>query len=235
MGLNGKLSVSSAVLEKIKNNILSGDWPPGCKLPGELELTQIFGVSRVSVRHALHQLVGMGVLDIRRGEGTFVSTDVPHTYFDTLLSMLIVTRNDIREVLEMRMIIETESVRLAATRATEEDLDTLQKHLDGMRGSVDDIANYSNYDLEFHHRIAVASKNSLLLKIFTLIYEVLSAAMMEAIPSMGYETGIYYHSLTLDAMKARNPEAAASYMRQQLQAMIDVMGGEEACQNQCDQ
>ena len=219
----GKIRISSSVLEQIKGNIISGEWKPGQKIPGEMELTQMFGVSRVSIRQALHQLAGMGVLDIRQGEGTFVATDIPHQYFDSLLSMIMVTDHDILEVLEMRMIIETESIRLATVRASKKDLADLRGLLENMHATANDLKKYTAYDLEFHLKIAAASQNSLILKLLTLIQDVLSLAIRETNPTLGYKTGVYFHSLTLDAMEARNAEAAAGYMRQQLQAVIDVI------------
>ena len=76
-----KKRVSDEVFEQMKNNIVSGEWAPGARIPGELELVELFQVSRVSVREAIHRLVGMGVLTIRRGEGTFVSEILPSDYF----------------------------------------------------------------------------------------------------------------------------------------------------------
>ena len=60
--------ISEEVLEQLKYNIISGAWPPGTKIPSELELAKLFNVSRVSIREAIHRLMGMGVLTVRKGD-----------------------------------------------------------------------------------------------------------------------------------------------------------------------
>ena len=125
--------VSDEVLEQIKDSIISGEWAPGTKIPGEMDLAEMFGVSRVSIRQAIHRLVGMGVLTIRRGEGTFVSEVFPKDYFNTLLPVLMIEAPDMVEMLEFRAVIEIESARFAALRANDEDISRLEKALSNMK------------------------------------------------------------------------------------------------------
>lgn len=124
--------ISDEVFEQMKEHIISGDWAPGKKIPGELELVELFNVSRVSVREAIHRLVGMGVLTIRRGEGTFVTEMLPENYMNALLPILMIEGSSFSEMLEFRAIIEVESARLAARRADEQDFYRMEEVLQVM-------------------------------------------------------------------------------------------------------
>ena len=130
---------SDEVLEQMKGNIISGEWAPGEKIPGEIELTQMFEVSRISIREAIHRLVGMGVLLIKRGEGTFVTEALPQESFNDFLPYLMIQRPSLTEILEFRAIIEIESARLAAIRADEKDINELSKMLECMKEDDGDV------------------------------------------------------------------------------------------------
>ena len=159
-----KKRVSDEVFEQMKNNIVSGEWAPGARIPGELELVELFQVSRVSVREAIHRLVGMGVLTIRRGEGTFVSEILPSDYFDALLPILMIERPNAIDMLEFRNIIEVESAKLAAKRANDKDIDRMAGIIKKMEDSQGDKDVFSAQDLNFHYAMAIATHNKLLSK-----------------------------------------------------------------------
>lgn len=216
-----KQRVSDQVFEQIKQQIISGKWVPGDKIPSELELAKIFDVSRVSVREAIHRLIGMGVLYVRRGEGTFVSEILPEDYFNTLLPILMVERSNLIEMLEFRSILEVESVKLACRRANNEDIDRLQKTISNMRKNRGDNIKFAAEDLNFHLALAIATHNEVIVKVNAIIRDMLKTAMEKVVELTGFDKGIYYHEKILDALKNRDEDAAAKLMREHIEVTME--------------
>lgn len=213
--------VSDEVLEQIKENIISGEWPPGTKIPGEMDLAEMFGVSRVSVRQAIQRLVGMGVLTIRRGEGTFVSEVLPKDYFNTLLPVLMIEAPDMIEMLEFRAVIEVESARFAALRANEEDIARMETALANMKKCKGDYKKFAYEDLNFHTALALATHNSVVVKVTAIIHDMLKNSMVEIVRLRGYQDGLLYHARLLEAIKRRDSDAAAELMREHIATAIN--------------
>ncbi len=218
-----KKSVSDEVFGQMKNNIVSGEWAPGTRIPGELELAELFQVSRVSVRDAIHRLVGMGVLAIRRGEGTFVSEILPSDYFDTLLPILMIERPNVIEMLEFRNIIEVESARLVAIRADEKDIERMAGIIEKMENSRGDKELFSANDLNFHYSMAIATHNSVIIKVNAILSDMLKKSMEEIVGLTGYEGGIYYHKKILDAVRNKDSELSASLMKEHIDTTMVKM------------
>ncbi len=215
-----KKRVSDEVFEQMRNNIVSGEWAVGMKIPGELELVDLFQVSRVSVREAIHRLVGMGVLSIRRGEGTFVSEILPGDYFDTLLPILTIERPDLLEMLEFRNVIEVESARLGSERADKNDINRMTNIIKKMEESQGNKQLFSAQDLNFHYAIAIASHNDVIIKVNTILSDMLKKSMEEIVGMTGYEGGIYYHKKILEAIKNKDSELSATLMKEHIDSTM---------------
>lgn len=127
-----KRTLSEEIIEQFKQQILSGSWKPGDKLPPERELSESLGVSRTSVREAISALTAMGLVEVRVGEGTFLASDIAPLYKGDISSKFLVKRSSLLEVVEARKIIETQLACLAAGRATREDLNKMEKILENM-------------------------------------------------------------------------------------------------------
>jgi GntR family transcriptional regulator, transcriptional repressor for pyruvate dehydrogenase complex len=142
----------------------SGEIDVGEKLPSERELAATFRVGRSAVREALKSLSLLGLVEIRQGAGTFVisrSSDLlPHV----LEWGLILDGTKLKEMIEARIEVEVVLARLAAARATEEDLQRLQAEFGRMRAAVetDDIDAWVETDIAFHMAVAQAAHNSVL-------------------------------------------------------------------------
>jgi len=218
-----KKSISREVLDQIKGHIISGEWAPGTKIPGELELMRRFGVSRISVREAIHRLAGMGVLSVRRGEGTFVTEMLPQQYFNSLLPMLMIEGASLVEILEFRAMIEIESARLAAMRADTDDLRRLEEitgRMGELRGRHEEFALQ---DLNFHAAIALATHNRVIIKVNAIIHDMLKHAMEEIVRVSGFEGGMYYHAKILEAIRRKDADSAAGVMEEHIRATIRKM------------
>lgn len=213
-------SISSEVIEQIKEQIILGEWAPGAKIPGEHELTQMFGVSRISVREAIHRLAGMGVLSVRRGEGTYVNEAVPREYFNSLLPILMIEGADLLEILEFRAMMEIHGARLAAARAEAKDIALMEGILERMERSKEDIEKFAMEDLNFHHAVAIATGNKVIIKVNAIIHDMLKSAMLQIVDISGTQGGLYFHKRILDAIRSRDEKTAAEEMQLHIEQTI---------------
>jgi len=150
----------------ILTRIEEGQLLPGQKLPSVVELSASFGVGRSTIREALSALKAMGWVDVRHGGGTFIKTVLP-TDVQADGKDPFVGAESIREILEVRKVLETGTASLAAERRTNEDLETLQRVLVKMEDALrnEDTIESERADVEFHRAIATASHNSLLIQL----------------------------------------------------------------------
>lgn len=214
-----RVKVGEQVYMQLKKMLISGEWPQGSKIPSENELAEMFGVSRMTVRQALQKLNALGLLETRLGEGSFVkSVDAGET-MNALIPTAYLGENSVNEVFEFRLIVETGSARLAAQRATKEDiriLKDIQRKL--IQYDVEgEIKKFSKVDLEFHLRIAQISRNSLLIKTNGILQDVLARSMDEVIERMGYENALLYHKKIIDAIENRDEEMAEKWMKEHIE------------------
>ena len=155
------------------DRIRSGEWSLGAKLPGENTLGPQLGVGRSTVREAIRQLVGRGVLATRQGSGVFVTALDVTDEWDTVLR-----RTDIVHVIEGRIAIESESAALAAERRTPQDLRDIRRTLAG-RENCGNREDYVDADMRFHRAVVASAHNSLLLDIFDSFVPRLREAMID--------------------------------------------------------
>ena len=164
-----RTSVSDEIIAQIVDLIARGELEPGQRLPAERELCKQFGVGRTSLREALRSLAVMGILDGRVGEGTFVSADNEKHLANVLQWGLLLDRKRVQDLIETRLMLETQTAFLAAQRATEADLAELSTTLEGMAGALDQPDQYLGFDVQFHLCIARATHNSILYSLLGMI------------------------------------------------------------------
>lgn len=165
-------------------------------------------------------MVGMGILTIRRGEGTFVSEVFPKDYFNTLLPVLMIEGADLVEMLEFRAVVEIESARFAALRANKEDIDRLDQALSNMKRAKGDYEEFAREDLNFHTALAIATHNSVVVKVNAIMHDMLKYSMVEIVKLRGFQDGVYYHGRILNAVKNMDTDAAAELMRDHIKTAI---------------
>jgi GntR family transcriptional regulator, transcriptional repressor for pyruvate dehydrogenase complex len=158
-------AVSEAVLALIRN----GELKPGTRLPSEPELIAMTGVSRSSVREAIRSLETMGLLEIRRGKGTYIREIDTGSVADAQMLLMLADRKVLENLIEVRITLEPLMARLAAERATAEDIAALRHAIDGMHHGAADIEEWRPPHLAFHQALAEASHNIILTKIWSLI------------------------------------------------------------------
>ena len=152
-----RLPLADQAAALLLDRVRTGTWPLDHKLPGEQALADELGVGRSTVREAVRQLAGRGVLESRQGSGVYVVRAEASEDWEEVLR-----RGEIVDVLEVRGALETEAARLAATRRTPADLRAMARALAG-RGEVSPTARAREYvdaDLVFHRAVVDASRDS---------------------------------------------------------------------------
>lgn len=167
---NGQSKAFLEIAQAIRKNIETGQFPVGAKLPAERVLAERFQTSRATVREALRALEIIGVIESRVGQGTFVKT-ANFSGGDGLFSE-IANQTSPTEVFEARFSIEPYLAELACLRATQDDLNALKQCLEQTKQALGSIKEFEKLDAQFHYRIALTAKNSLLLNVVGLINNV---------------------------------------------------------------
>jgi GntR family transcriptional repressor for pyruvate dehydrogenase complex len=159
--------LTEAAIARIRDLIMSGTFPPGSRLPPEHELAAQLGLSRNTAREAVRALATARVLDVRRGDGTYVTSLKPELLLEGIGFAVELMQDDTwLELLEIRRCLEPTATALAATRIDEETLRELARCLDQMRSARDD-EELVVHDAEFHARVAAASGNQTMASILT--------------------------------------------------------------------
>ena len=144
-------------------------YPPGSKLPNENELSESMGVSRTTLREAISFLVAQGVLDIRRGKGTFVAESLPNPGMDLTALAGVRSRVRAKDLFEMRLIFEPATVALACQRASDEELEQIRKKAERVERIAAEGGNWPLADQEFHWAIIKASHNEYMRRLYPII------------------------------------------------------------------
>lgn len=220
-----KSNIADEVFEQLKVNIIENVWEAGSKLPSENELASMFDVSRISVRAAINKLDGLGLVETRRGEGTFVKEITPSLYFNFLIPRLVLKPRDHIEVIELRRGIEKETVKLAAQRATEEDIRKLETIFKKMKEYKDqnDLDAYATEDFNFHIQVAKASKNSILVDVMMVLKDILFIHYEKMVKDVGVDTGFEFHGKIIEALRKKDADIAGDYLEQMLGVIVKMI------------
>lgn len=162
-------AATELVVDHVRQLIVRGELGKGQRLPPERDLVQQLGVSRTTVRAGLQALATKGVLVIRHGAGTFVS-DGPLVLDSEQFHFLSALHGFKREVMfEARRALEARVARMAAERATGDDLAAISDEVTGMFASLGDSQAFLEHDTRFHRAVAVASGNPILASIVEMV------------------------------------------------------------------
>jgi GntR family transcriptional repressor for pyruvate dehydrogenase complex len=156
------MSLTDDAINKIKQMIVSGELRPGDRLPREPDLAERLGLSRNSLREAVRALSLIHVLDVRQGDGTYVTTLEPSLLLDAMAFVVDFHRDDtVLQFFEVRRILEPAAAAMAASAMSGEDIGSLRKLLDEL-GPAPTVEELVANDIEFHRRIAAGSGNQVL-------------------------------------------------------------------------
>lgn len=171
--------VYEQVIDQIKNMIVDGTLKKGDRLPSERELVEHLEVSRTSVREAIRSLQIMGLIECRQGEGNFINRNFENTLLEPISIMYMLQKNNPEEILDVRKIIETGTVVLAAKKINESELKGLKDIADAFKVCRNEEDNV-RFDKEFHYKIAKASGNLLIVNILNAMSSLMDSFLKNA-------------------------------------------------------
>jgi GntR family transcriptional repressor for pyruvate dehydrogenase complex len=208
------VAVTDEAILKIKAMLLSGELKPGDRLPPEKELSEALGLSRSSLREAVKALEVIRVLDVRRGDGTYVTSLTPSLLLDAMSFVVDIHQDDsVLELLEVRRILEPAAAALATPHVTADDIAALRVLLAEVdrTTSVDDlVAN----DIVFHRRISEHSGNAYLTRLLdTLSGSTVRARVWRGLTEEGsVERTLTEHRAIVDALEAGDAGLVGAHM-----------------------
>jgi DNA-binding FadR family transcriptional regulator len=206
------------VARSIGIDIIAGRLAEGARLPGDVELTATFGVSRPVLREGVKTLVAKGLLTTKARVGTVVRERGAWNMFDAdVLAWHLdagIDKRFLNDLAEIRLAVEPRAAMLAATRRSDEDLAELRRSMERMRLEASDSVGFADADLALHVAVARASGNLFMRSIGHVIEAALRASFLLSAPveSEDRDTVLLWHQKIVDAIAAGDAEAASEAM-----------------------
>ncbi|HET6507824.1 MAG TPA: FadR/GntR family transcriptional regulator [Baekduia sp.] len=202
------------ITRKLLDYLLSGEVEPGTRIPGERNLAEALGVGRSAVREAIKSLSLLGLLEVRQGDGTYLSRSGSDLLPRVIEWGLLLKVPSIMDLLEARTEIEIVAAGLAATRAGEAEIAVLRERLDAMRRAVKDVDAYVEADIAFHLDVARAGGNEVLANLVTSLRALLRVWVDRVLRHAGEnDTSLAMHEPIVEAIAAGDAAAAREAMR----------------------
>jgi GntR family transcriptional regulator, transcriptional repressor for pyruvate dehydrogenase complex len=219
-----RTKVYAEVASQIHRLIAQGRLEPGDRLPPERELAEMFGVSRTSVRDAIRVLEMRGLVEPRHGDGTVVK-QIPIDALVTPLAEALAASKDLTaDLFDMRRMLEPPLARVAALRATDEDITAMEHILSRQAERVRAGGIAIEEDNAFHYRIGTAAKNQVVLRLMDVVMDLLRESRARSLQGPGRaEKSLNGHRRILSAISDRAPDAAAEAMRLHIEEIEQVL------------
>lgn len=205
------------IVRQFQSSIRRGELRHGDRLPSERNLAERFKVSRSSVREAIRSLELQGLVVSRRGSGTFINTE----NLDSVVALMAATLNTgedaLREIFEMRHLLEPPIAALAAQRATADEIERMEEILEEQRGQIDAGATGVDSDTAFHFALASATHNSALLKVASAVEDILQRTRSQSFQEPGRpQRSLASHRQILDMVRDGDEKGAQEAMEHHL-------------------
>lgn len=217
------------VVNSLKELLLTQKVKPGDRLPTELELAKLLSVSRGSIREAMKILSAFGIIEIKRGDGTYVSNMDAKVLFDPLLFSLILSKPNFDELKEFRFLLERDVIGLVIKNASDEDIQLLRDAYEEMNALKDqESKSYEKLldsDLKFHTVLGQICKNRLLEKIYLFIMEYFKPSIAQSLrkhTNFSLESN-ETHRKVLEAVEKRDIVAAEKAIENSLDVWQDLI------------
>lgn len=217
------------IANQLKDKIVGGELQPGDKLPSTRELSELYGVGMSTVREALSALKAMGLVESRQGEGSYVKhAAVPGSALPPLDTLLL-NKQTILELLEVRKSLETAVAGIAADKRTDSDLQELRSIVATMESCVGDEQAGELADIQFHQTLARATHNTIMANLLDTISGQMETAIRETRRLQLYanmsasERLLKDHQTIFAAVEAGDREAASTAMHAHLRYVEAVL------------
>ena len=214
------------IVQQVTALIAEGKLKRGDQLPSERELTEIFKVSRTTVREAIRTLESMKLLQCRQGTGTYVLASSEEDFIQPLAAALFNAKDDIRDIFYTRKIVEPHVAQLAAENATPQDIEKMEKILRMQEECIERGENIIETDSAFHSIVAGAANNRVIERLSLALVDLLKQARKEYLAedeSNGRaKESLAGHRRVLAAVKKGDSEEAKKAMSQHLENIEQI-------------
>ena len=217
------------VIAGIEEMLQSNDMQPGDRLQSEKELAQYFGVSKTAVREALSALQTAGLIEVKHGSGIYVR-NVNERLTNPLTLKMLTNTDNMYQILEVRMGLESAGAILAAQRASRTDVSKIKECLISLAEVLDRGEDALQADHQFHNALMAATHNPVYVKLFDAI----AGVFYDGLHSLNLDYGpgvnlLEEHRLIYDAVKKHQPEQAGHLMRVHLENLEQNLNKLSAC------
>ncbi|KAB8135809.1 FadR family transcriptional regulator [Gracilibacillus oryzae] len=196
---------------------------PGDKLPNENDLSEELHISRTTLREAIRILVTNGILEIRRGKGTYIKEDIDEDNMESYDSLTSAKMNA-RDLYEMRLIFEPEAAYYATIRASDAEIKRILDYGKQIEEKIKQNEDRTGVERNFHKSIVKATHNEFMEKLMPVLYQAIDkGVILSTKKEMAVQDTINDHKMIMEFMESRNPEGAKSAMKIHiLHAMKDL-------------
>ncbi|WP_419779018.1 FadR/GntR family transcriptional regulator [Maridesulfovibrio sp.] len=223
---NPTKTVQQAVSRQIAELIESGNLKKGDKLPAERTLAERFKVSRSSIREAIKSLAQKNLVESRRGDGTYILTDMDADIFDAFTTAFSDQKKRISDIFQFRKVIEPEIAALAAASMNDEALNRMKVIVCDQQMKAQSGKNSSDLDASLHLEIAKATGNSIFPEMMQALDRIMKESRSEILqPPARQKASIEAHFRILEALEQRNPTQAREAMRQHIVEVEEAATG----------
>ena len=212
-------ALSEKIIAQISDALVSGELKPGDRLPPERELAEQFGVSRTVIRDAVKTLAGRGILHVKHGAGIFVTTSEENAIgrLGALSDILPLQGVSLRDLFEIRKVLEAEGAEWAARRRNDYHLKRLRGILEDAYRNSENIEVLSERDAQFHVAIAEASQNLVLVRVMLILLDLLAQSRRESLSIPGRaKLSLKDYERIVEEIEAQRHEGARETMLEHL-------------------
>ncbi len=223
-------TTTEEVIFQLREMIHRGELRPGDRLPPERDLAKLLGVSRPTLRDGIRSLAAVGVLQPRRGAGTFVVKAEGSPVLDSNPLRLMASLHGFtpNEMFEARKSLEMAIAGLAAERATGDQMASMSEEIAEMFASLDDPEQFLVHDMRFHQTVAAASGNRILTSLMNMVATILFDVRRKTVKrAKDLKESAEMHRTIYRAIRKRNAEAASEAMRDHLMLAQKAQASEE--------
>lgn len=215
--------IYQSIIEQFVDLINDGKLKVGEKLPSERALAEMFNVSRASIREAFSAMEIIGIIEVRPGEGSFITELNIAPFLNTIAPLFVKNASMEEDLLEFRKMIELEAVKMAAEKAVDDESELLKQTVDMMREAIekDDVVLGAEADIKFHKLIFKLTDNYILIKAAECVGFILESSVKfnrtKILKESGNSKVLYeQHMQIYKAIKEKNSQLAQKIMDQHL-------------------
>lgn len=223
-----KVKIYEEVADSLIEMIKTGQLNPGDKLDSVEQLAKNFNVGRSAIREALSGLRTMGLVEMRQGEGTYVREFHPSKFTLPVTTAFLMKLEDVKELYEVRQIMEVGTVGMAAINHQEEDLLLIEAALEKMKNTRGNKKDAESADFGFHLAVAKASHNQMLISLMGSLSEIMAETIRETRRVLLYSEGmegelLTAHETIFEAIKLRDSGKAEKAMLEHLVSVKNLL------------